>query len=358
MESSRIFGLDFLRFLAITFVVIGHGLVLLPEFPYLYNFFNVFGFIGVEFFFVLSGFLIGRIFIKSINFNSSFDDLIVFWKRRWWRTLPNYYLFIIINLIGFSILKDNFVFDWRYLIFLQNITHANEGFFSVSWSLTIEEWFYLTIPIFYFFGVKILRSKDFSIALTVTLVMFLSLSLRHYYIENSNVTWNDDIRRVAILRMDSLIFGVLAAWLWTKNKNFLVDYKNKIAAVGVIFLSLGVAMRNHPNINNEYWILLLLFPTVSFGISCFIPKLNTWTHDTNKDNWLVSWITRVSLWSYSLYLIHVPALEGFRIFLIPKLVNNPTGQIMLFFLWVSLSIFLSWLLYKYFERPMTSFRDK
>ena len=71
MQTSRIFGLDFLRFVAVMLVVIGHGLALLPSFGSLYEFFRVFDFLGVEFFFVLSGFLIGAIFLRTFSENSA-----------------------------------------------------------------------------------------------------------------------------------------------------------------------------------------------------------------------------------------------------------------------------------------------
>ena len=84
INSSRIYGLDILRAMAILFVVIGHGQYLLPR--KFNTFHSIFVFDGVSIFFVLSGFLIGGILIKIIeNKEANTSTLIDFWKRRWFR---------------------------------------------------------------------------------------------------------------------------------------------------------------------------------------------------------------------------------------------------------------------------------
>ncbi len=259
MAASRIFGLDFLRFMAIMLVVIGHGLVLLPAFGGVYEFFRIFDFLGVEFFFVLSGFLIGTIFLKTFSDDSGVKDLMYFWKRRWWRTLPNYYLFILINLVGFSLLKEDFNFDWRYLFFLQNLTSPNEGFFSVSWSLTVEEWFYVTVPLIFLISLRLSKNKAIAIWSTFVIVVAASLIGRYHYITNFDATWGDEMRRVALLRLDSLIYGVAAAWLWLKSQEFLTKYKFHLFVVGILLLGFGISIRNSPEVNQHAWMLLFLY---------------------------------------------------------------------------------------------------
>src|SRR5690606_36478664 len=158
MSANRIFGLDLLRAIAILMVIFGHGMQLVPDLGQLAKFLDTFFYLGVEFFFVLRGFLIGGILMKTISTSSTFSDIFPFWKRRWWRTLPNYYLFLFLNFLGFGLLKEGFRFDWSYLVFLQNFTTPNSGFFSVSWSLAVEEWFYLFVPLVYFFALRWTKS--------------------------------------------------------------------------------------------------------------------------------------------------------------------------------------------------------
>lgn len=95
MIQKRIFGLDAVRTFAILLVLMSHSRFLNHHFIELYRIGNL-GYLGVELFFVLSGFLIGQILITSFEKDSSLKSLFDFWLKRWIRTLPNYYLFLII----------------------------------------------------------------------------------------------------------------------------------------------------------------------------------------------------------------------------------------------------------------------
>ena len=95
-HHNRVFGLDLLRAYAILCVVYGHSYFLtsrtIPE-----EIFFIPVFDGVTLFFVLSGFLIGRILIRTItNRDFNANMLAEFWIRRWFRTLPNYMLVLTI----------------------------------------------------------------------------------------------------------------------------------------------------------------------------------------------------------------------------------------------------------------------
>ncbi|ASW72934.1 hypothetical protein CJF12_00615 [Chryseobacterium piperi] len=150
VPESRNFGLDLLRFIAIFTVLISHSISVLPE---KYIFIHKFIFDGVLIFFVLSGFLIGRIFIRDFEEGFNLKKMFHFWKRRWWRTLPAYYFTILLILLLNFILSKGIDFNHvaKTFIFIQNITLRNNYFFSESWSLSIEEWFYLILPIGCFF---------------------------------------------------------------------------------------------------------------------------------------------------------------------------------------------------------------
>ena len=97
--EKRTYGLDLFRAVAITLVVFGHGLSISGD---LFQYFPSIPMIdGVDLFFVLSGFLIGSILIRTIEENEqlSIEIIFGFLKRRWYRTLPNYYLFLLINFV-------------------------------------------------------------------------------------------------------------------------------------------------------------------------------------------------------------------------------------------------------------------
>ena len=100
--STRVIGLDILRCCAILGVLVAHGLTFLyphvPPIPigdwtFLLGYLGHGGFYGVELFFVLSGFLIGRILLRTGDRLSEPSELLRFWSRRWFRTLPADLLF-------------------------------------------------------------------------------------------------------------------------------------------------------------------------------------------------------------------------------------------------------------------------
>ncbi len=99
--KERIFGLDALRATAILMVVSSHVLWIYPKSnAFIPTLFELFGFWGVELFFVLSGFLIGSILYKTfVNENFTLKSVFHFLKRRWFRTLPNYYLVLLLNIL-------------------------------------------------------------------------------------------------------------------------------------------------------------------------------------------------------------------------------------------------------------------
>jgi len=104
MAKQRIFGLDLMRAVAILLVVFSHITWIVPNAKGLIpNLMSIAGVYGVEIFFVLSGFLIGRIVYRIYSSEDfGFSKVFYFWIRRWFRTLPNYYLALAVN-IGVAI---------------------------------------------------------------------------------------------------------------------------------------------------------------------------------------------------------------------------------------------------------------
>jgi peptidoglycan/LPS O-acetylase OafA/YrhL len=137
--QSRIFGLDLMRAAAVLGVMYLHvvflGIAKPPGGSELASF-------GVEIFFVLSGYLVGSSALETLS-RSPQSGILEFLTRRWFRTLPAYYAFLLLNLN----LSSQHVFDWRYLFFLQTFTGQEPlPYFNESWTLAVEEWFYLLLP--------------------------------------------------------------------------------------------------------------------------------------------------------------------------------------------------------------------
>jgi hypothetical protein len=145
--TPRRVGLDVMRAFAITSVLLGHASALYAYYPPILAWLpQWFAYIGVECFFVLSGWLIGGLLIRHLDTWQSPVALALFLHRRWVRTLPTYWIILgLVGVVGWggATLPD-FV---PYLVFSQNIWQAHPPFLFVAWSLSIEEWFYLTTAV-------------------------------------------------------------------------------------------------------------------------------------------------------------------------------------------------------------------
>lgn len=217
-------GLDVLRAAAITWVLIYHASLfdLLPDDPWIVKF----GWMGVDLFFALSGFLIARQLFGPFAAGKT-PDLGRFFARRWLRTLPAYLVVLSVYVLV-PIARDRpaLLPAWRFLTFTANIG-MNIGVtsptsFSHAWSLCVEEQFYLLLPL----AVMALaaRPRLRTAVVAFAAVVALGMALRGW-------TWLHDVARTPFdvtaaprpgqytlriyyptwMRLDDLAFGVAAA---------------------------------------------------------------------------------------------------------------------------------------------------
>lgn len=142
-----------MRAAAILFVVGSHALWVFPEAEGpMTSLLRLSGVMGVEIFFVLSGFLIGRILFRIFT-NDHFQNkhLTYFLIRRWFRTLPNYYLVLLINIVLVVLIGRELPETLPlYFGFIQNFNFGMDIFFTESWSLPIEEFAYVIGPLLFY----------------------------------------------------------------------------------------------------------------------------------------------------------------------------------------------------------------
>src|SRR3984885_11738011 len=151
--SSRIPQLDAVRGLAVLSVLL-HNTDVDPAFPL--GFIAANGWMGVDLFFVLSGFLITGILVDTKNSDGYFRN---FYVRRCLRIWPLYYsllffMFVIVRFLSqseFQAVVQTSSPWWAFPLFLQNfllpISTNAAGPLGVTWSLAIEEQFYLVWPL-------------------------------------------------------------------------------------------------------------------------------------------------------------------------------------------------------------------
>lgn len=344
MSAKRIYGLDCMRALAIMLVLASH----------MFNRLEFFGYVGVELFFVLSGFLIGGILIKSLEKQKGFNrrDLRRFLIRRFLRTLPNYYLFLLI----YSIferrvapgIEKNSLDYLRYCLFLQNFAWPNpSGYFSHSWSLCIEEWFYLLTSITLFFMLNITGNTESGRirALGLTAVGFIVLPNLLKFSLGSGF---DDLRMVVVFRLDAIMYGVLMALLqsrfpaWWGKSHFLFMAGSGISIAGIFLYGRSIQAEA---------LALSLMP---MGFSLMIPAIYRLCRTETRIDKAVEWTATLS---YSIYLCHIIIYFGLQgplgynqMSLAGKLVYKVFSVVLIFS--------VSFVIYRFFEKPVTDFRDR
>lgn len=363
LNPNRIYGLDILRAFAILFVVFGHGEYLIEK--EIYKYVTFFLFDGVSIFFVLSGFLIGAILIKSVNSEKmDFNFLFKFWKRRWLRTLPNYFLiFSILLILNFCFDPSNLSISFsKYFYFSQNIITPHPDFFSEAWSLSIEEWFYILVPLALFFTIKIIKlNPTQSILFVIVFFIIISTLFRLFRFYNELIvdfhSWDTILRKQVFTRLDAIMYGVLGAFIYLKNKIFLKKWKT-------IFFSIGVLIFLIQKFYLDYKSLSLYFSVFSFSLTSIATMFLFPTLMEMKSGKGVVYkvITYISLISYSMYLINLSIVQNW----ILKSIDFSGLAELNGYLFIAVKYFLYWfftisisiILYKYFELPFMKLRTK
>lgn len=349
MISSRSFGLDLLRTLAIGFVLLAHFAKV----------FDSIGFWGVELFFALSGYLIGKIIWENYNLSKTYNiDLVTnFWKRRWWRTIPNYYLFLLVMIVfqwfwskqftgGLTILKSIF--------FIQNFIGREEEFYSVSWSLCIEEWFYLLFPLVLLLLSFFKFSKKVTFTITLFFFIIISIFMRYYLIEQHV---GHSLRGITLARIDAIVYGVATSFL-TNIKKGSKSISNYLFLAGCIILFYCVKQVHFSEIQYEQirsGQLFLMLTPLAFAL--IMPKVEKINFTFKQLNWLKVSILNISLWSYSIYLSHIPVMFT-TYYLTSNIRINGVGNLISKLIGLLITIVVSAFIYKYFEKPLTNKRPK
>src|SRR5690606_20578039 len=141
---------------------------------------------------------------------------------------------------------------FRYFIFSQNLWTIHPNFFAEAWSLSVEEWFYISLPICFILFGFINRSKsNTSIVSFLLFLIFLFLSFRINESKPSFnlLQWDYSIRKIVIYRLDSILYGVLFFVLISSHSPFYKSKRYLLLFVGLIIL-----------LSSYYLFYLKLFP--------------------------------------------------------------------------------------------------
>jgi peptidoglycan/LPS O-acetylase OafA/YrhL len=376
-SKSRIPELDGLRGIAISLVVVFHYFYFGPSTNHhlsairsLYVHFEqliVMGWSGVDLFFVLSGFLIGGILMDVRASESYFK---VFYLRRFFRIIPVYYAWILIYFLIAAVAssfvrahvvggelperKDQII---PLLLFLQNFGFMNYSmlagaWFLPTWSLAVEEQFYLVSPLV----IRLLSRR--ALYAFLGFVIFFAPLLRLWVIYHVPPRPNDSSLAYTLMpcRADALAIGAVAAGLWRNGRFRLWLNENTATLYGLVAIFLAgvlIMLRWFPGheapptqsvgytwIAIFYVLILLLALAKPSGPVARVAR--------------IAWLGALGRVSYCLYLVHTGILLMCHAFLTAALKNHVSSWQLIASNGFAaiLCYFIARLSWTYFEHPL------
>lgn len=309
--------------------------------------FNLFsgGYVGVDIFFVISGFLISNILLVDIS-NNEFS-LFTFYERRIRRILPALLFVLLVTTIftliillppeldkfGKSLFATTFFYSNYFFMF-------DIGYFNTSseinpllhtWSLSVEEQFYIIFPLFLYVISHLTRKKQGVIIITLTVISF------YYSVYLVSHLPNDAFYSTPA-RIWELMLGAILA-MFPVNKSINYAKANALSVIGLLMIL--------------YSILFFTIDTPFPGGYVLIPVLGTCLiiYSGVHENNLVGQFLSLSpfrffgLISFSLYLWHWPLFVFYKMWKIDEITMFE------YFVLILLAIFLSYLTWLYIETP-------
>jgi len=322
--------LDGIRGLSIIMIVFHH-------FDYVgYNFFGGRGFLGVDIFFVLSGFLITQILLKGRENKTGLTN---FYIRRVARLYP----ILLVSVLGISYyFRNNYQFldhspAINSILYIKNFAPWG-GVFGPLWSLSAEEQFYLIFPAILYLGLRFLKNSTFSFVLALyTLGIWITAFISSAPDHNFNL---DGVFNLVIFRPSILLVGCIIALNKQKFEAAVARRVHVYMLIFIIFTWATIEYQFPPFAGIATGILILLVSEQAVQRSIF----------NRFARFLLAFrpLAWIGLLSYSIYIWHLPLIFiNTHHFQIKAISNMP-----LFFLQLLLIAMVS---FYGIERPVMQF---
>jgi peptidoglycan/LPS O-acetylase OafA/YrhL len=266
-------GLDLLRALAIIVVVVYHAALFGFKLP---RRVDRFGWIGVDLFFVLSGYLIGDQLLAPLARDQRIK-LGRFFTRRALRIMPAYFVVLAIYFLlpawrEYPEMSQPF---WKFLLSVQNIALHGGTAFSHSWSLAVEDQFYLALPFLFL----LLYRRPRAAIIVPCLIVVGGIALRAFLAaQNPSVDGGVSFRGFQAwiyyptwTRLDPLVFGVVLAAIEKFRPNWWQRLINCtpwlwLPGLGLIVYALYLGETKNLTVSACVW----QFPLIAVGMAALL----------------------------------------------------------------------------------------
>ena len=187
-----------------------------------------------------------------------------------------------------------------------------------------------------------------SFLFTIILFYVVCFLIKKYFL----VSEIHNLRMIALGRLDSITSGVLVTVI---TLNYEKKIKNILTLLGILLLGISLVLIYFLKINYTENILLLCLIPLSFSL--LLPIFEKLKFPENKFDFIRNAVTNLSLWSYSIYLCHIPIIFSLYYFT-DGLINNIFLKFSIKILGLILTIIFSKWLFFYFETPLINKRPK
>lgn len=366
VPAPRQHGLDLVRATAIAAVMLYHAktMMLAPSpAPWLFSF----GWMGVDLFFVLSGFLIASQLLKPWAAGSK-PDYGRFFLRRVLRTIPAFVVVVTLYFV-FPGLRETPGIQpfWQFVTFTENLLFDPTGpkAFDQVWSLCVEEQFYLLFPLaLTLAAIKPSARKTITILLVVLLAgiflrafLWLALVANKPFDIHSDLNWQGYVTLIYYptwSRLDGLLAGVALALMkifrpfaWKR----FVARPNLLLAAG--FTGAGIAMVLFGGPVPPVVSAAIGFPLISASVALIVAAASTGRGLIGK--YRIPGGAALATGAYSLYLTHKMAYHAVQTWISPALGISGYAT---FALAIGFAMLAGALLYWTVERPFLILRDR
>lgn len=325
--GQRLEGFDILRAFCALMVVSLHAFLLLPhELPFYSEGLTwrvvYWGNIFLEVFFAMSGFLIGGELLREVMLQPDARLVAAYFTRRWTRTLPAYYVILLLLLAYEALHTGIWPAHWGHVFFVQAYT-GPLNFYGVSWTLAVEQWSYVLLPLL-ILGLQRAMPERLPplrrIMLAALLVIAVMLVLRCLTLWAIPQTVMDEgVRKQPHLRLDALMYGLLLACckesfphLYTRLQSGWCLALTALAALALVELQYHDRfIRNVPDEMRRLFHAGFGFTIMGILAALPLPFLEKKQSIRGLTRHLpraYALLQATSLHSYSLYLIHFSVL--------------------------------------------------
>lgn len=356
-------GLDTLRAIAIAWVMLFHS-YLVGGLGEGFSKLEWSGWMGVDLFFVLSGYLIGSQVLKSLQATGTLH-FAAFYQRRFVRILPAF--FVVLALYVFwPAWRETPVMQplWQFPTFTFNLLFDNGDNYAFShvWSLCVEEHFYLVFPFLAFALTR--KPAIWKFVALATVIVVGGIALRawlwtHLYAPAVASDGNDGLIYLHYLyyptwaRLDGLVAGVaLAACRIHRPKGmaWLHAHPNLVLIFGLALLAGCLVLFD--GARSDFWPCVIGYPLLAVAMAALVASASGATWLARLEIPGAGWLARAS---YSLYLSHKGAFMLAQAALDGHLADH---RFLRFAIYVTATLATGAVLHYAVERPFLRWRDR